>query len=409
MSTQLSLIDVNGTPTIDVNFADPNINSNPYELFDQLRELGPIVLNSPTNQWLVASYDGVRTVLGDPSRFGPDSEFFLQLYGGYNMEILDKPHHMEVRGIWSHHFERSQLENWGSVIQSIVDDRLDWLIERVRAGEVIDIIPKVARMIPSLVICRMLGIPPEDRPQVTQWIEGMDGMLEAQVDSTERGDRLTQLGIEATHAMAGYLRDQLRQRRETPGEDDLIRMLADAPISRDMAERDQLSSIALLALAGHGNTSKVLANSLVLLAQNPDQRRAILQDPSLLPDGIEEINRVTSPVGAQSRVVRGGPIQIGSVSVPDGARVMSLLTAANRDPARWDNPNQFDIFRERKQNLAFGFGMHSCLGINLARLEIKIWLERLLNRLPEYEIVSNEIEYGTNFIVRGPTKVLVSV
>jgi cytochrome P450 len=151
-----------------------------------------------------------------------------------------------------------------------------------------------------------------------------------------------------------------------------------------------------------------MASTLVALGQHPDQRRALVADRSLIPQAIEEMLR-WSPVvtNVQQRHACSPDSNVRGIPIPMGSAMAPLVIAANRDPDRWEHPERFDIFREPKQHLGFGFGMHVCLGLNLVRLETQVWLDRLLDLLPDYEI-AGAIDYGQSFLLRGPVAVPVA-
>jgi cytochrome P450 len=178
--------------------------------------------------------------------------------------------------------------------------------------------------------------------------------------------------------------------------------------ARSMEEQEIVASVTQLVFAGNETTAKLMASTLVALAQHPDQRRALTADRSLIPQAIEEVLRwMTVVTNLQARHACSPDSHVQGIPIPVGAAMAPLVAAANRDPARWDNPHAFDIFRPAKQHLGFGFGMHVCLGLNLARLETEIWLDRLLDRLPDYTLAA-PIDYGRSFLLRGPVAVPVA-
>lgn len=171
-----------------------------------------------------------------------------------------------------------------------------------------------------------------------------------------------------------------------------------------MTEGDMRAQVALLVVAALDNAASAMATMMVVLAQHPSQRQAINEDRSLLPQAIDEILRYEGPVMAIPRAAHGDG-ELDGVTIPAGDKVWGMIGSANRDPERWDAADRFDVFRERKGSLAFGVGPHNCLGINLGRMEIHLLLEHLLDAIPEWEMATDDLDYGHNFIVRGPQSV----
>jgi cytochrome P450 len=174
-----------------------------------------------------------------------------------------------------------------------------------------------------------------------------------------------------------------------------------------MTDNEVIASNTQLVFAGNETTAKLMAHTLVSLAAHPDQRRLLAGDRSLIPQAIEEVHRWQTITQFIDRDVRNGDVQLGGVVIPNGSVVTPMQGAANRDPARWETASSFDITRPPRQHLGFGFGMHSCIGLNLARLEAQIWLDRFLDELPDYEVV-RDVDYGSNFQLRGPLAVQIA-
>jgi cytochrome P450 len=189
----------------------------------------------------------------------------------------------------------------------------------------------------------------------------------------------------ATAELNAYLGEVLVERKKDPGED-LISMMAASKAAEAMTDREVVANCTHLVFAGAGTTTSLMSFCVVLLAQHPEQRREIAEDRSLVPRAIEEVMRMRALV-ANPRIVTGGDAEIDGVRVPEGASVVALTSAANRDPERWERPHEFDVLRQKKQHLGFGFGMHVCLGLNLARLETEVYLNRLLDQLPEWDVL----------------------
>ena len=234
----------------------------------------------------------------------------------------------------------------------------------------------------------------------------MGGILGGIVDPSERGQEMVRLGREGTASMNAYLRAVVDDRRRNPA-GDLISALVASEVARDeMTEAEIVASITQLVFAGNETTANLMALTLLALAEHPEQRALLEADRSLVPAAVEEANRWQTPVALKTRHARGGAAEIAGVPIPDGDLVITLQIAANRDPARWSDPATFDVERPALPHLGFGFGRHICLGLNLARLEMIVWLNRLLDEVPDWEVVG-EVDFANNFWVRGPKSLTV--
>jgi cytochrome P450 len=396
-------------PSVDVNFTGGEFNQDPFPVIEEWRALGPVVHNTHHDVYMTFSYRDCARVIGNVSQFDTESRAavnFEQAFGGPTMESIDSPRHHQIRGIWARDFQRDTLAEQRRMVTEIVDARLLPFVERLRSGEVVDAVTALTRSIPTLVIANMLGIEPELHEQFSAWSDALGGFSAARGDTTERGERLVREGNEAAAALHGYLAAVVARRRERgPGGDDLVSRMVFHDYAERMSEREIVASNVQLVFAGNETTAKLMASTLVALGRHPDQRRALAEDRSLVPRAIEEVLR-WSPVvtNLQQRHACSPDANVRGIPIPLGAAMAPLVIAANRDPTRWDRPDRFDIFREPKQHLGFGFGMHVCLGLNLARLETQVWLDRLLDLLPDFEI-AGPIDYGQSFLLRGPLAV----
>jgi cytochrome P450 len=397
-------------PVVDQDLADWEFNQNPYPIMEEWRALGPVVYNSRHDRYMVMSYRNCARVLGNIEKFNSQGsvEMFKAVFGGITMEALDSPRHHEMRGVWAQDFQRDTLEAQRNLISDVVASRMDPFVERVRSGEVVDAIPNMTRGIPTLVIAHMLGIETEMFEQFSAWSDAMGATTEGYLDPSPHGAQLMADGAAATAALNQYMAQTILRRRAAgaPGPDLVSRMVYD-PFSLTMQEQEIIASNTQLVFAGNETTAKLMASTLVALALHPDQRRALVADRSLIPQAFEEVHRWATLTQSIPRHACSEDSRIEGVRIPNGAEVMPLQGAGNRDPERWDNPHEFDIFRAQRQHLGFGFGMHVCLGLNLARLEAHIWLDQLLEKLPEYEL-ADTIDYGRAFILRGPVAVPVT-
>jgi cytochrome P450 len=392
-------------PTMDVDLWDWKFNQDPYPTLEAIRGLGPVVYNPVYDHYLVTSHSNCAQVLRDSNRFDAHNsrDLRIALFGGVTMPSLEGEHHRRVRSIWSEEFQRGTLQGRAELIRQIVADQVDPFVQRLRSGETLDVVPTI-RAVPILVIATLLGTDPAMRDQLLGWSSQMAATLEAQFAHSPRKEELGQIGAEATRALNAYLAEEISARRRHSAGDLAGQMVA-SEYAKEMEDQDIIASCTELMFAGNETTAKLITTTLVALAEHPDQRRAVVEDRSLIAQTVEEAHRWRSIVGGAPRDACSDASDIEGVRIPNGARVLPLQMAGNRDAERWDRPEEFDIFRAPRQHLGFGFGVHICLGMNLARIEAQLFLDRWLDLMPEYEI--GPIDYGLTFIVRAPTTVPV--
>jgi len=395
-------------PTLDVNFADPAVLQDPYPVFDAIREAGSAVYNPQADAWMVASYDDVKAVLFDDQHFVPEADKWETLYGGAVVESLEEPRHGEVRSVLAPMFRASYLRELQPVITGLITPRLDDIAARLRSGDVVDVVPELTRAVAGRILAHIIGVGEEDVPRFLQWAKDMGATLES-YDEPEpgRAAELLRTGTEATKMTCAFAGRELAARRSDDQANDLIAQFVRSPITQTMSENDQRASIAQVIVAGHDNITHTLGHVFVALALHPDQRSLIDADRSLVKPAVEELLRWRTSASGDTRVLRGRA-RIGDVQMEDGARVMLLLAAANRDPARWDDPGSFDVTREPQAHLTFGSGVHTCIGAGLGRLEAQIMMNEVLDRLPTFRL-AEPIEYGAPLFMRGPKAVRIAL
>jgi cytochrome P450 len=391
---------VAGVPSLYVDFQQPSFVKDPYPALEEIRRAGPIVWHPELGYYMITGYRECARVMGKATLFGSDIEHFIALFGGATMECMDNPRHDQVKSIWAKDFQRGTLQQRREMIESVVAEQIKPYVSQLRTGSAIDVLG-LTRAVPTMVIAHMLGVPPEDFEQFVAWSDAMGGVLEARDDHSPKGREMVARGKAATAEINEYLAKEIIRRRQEPGEDLVSKM---ATTAVPMAEDEVIASNTQLVFAGNETTSKLMGYTIVALAKHPAQREQILLDRSLLPQAIEETHRWTSVLVFNLRFVKEEGTEVCGVPLPRGATVMALQAAANRDPDRWADPSQFDIHRAPQAHLGFGAGLHSCLGLNLARLETEALMNTLLDEVSDWSLDA-EVDYGTNFMVRGPSRI----
>ncbi|MFL6603446.1 MAG: cytochrome P450 [Steroidobacteraceae bacterium] len=387
---------------MNVDFFCREIARDPYPILEEIRAQGPIVWNDLMKTWMVTSDALCRKIMLAFSKFTHEGTIGEQLFGMDAIICMtDKERHDRLRAVWSVAFQPSTLErNLSSMIRQCAAGLLAPVEERLRAGEVVEVFRKFCRDIPAYVIAEMLGMPANMRKSLVEW---SDAMAE---EASAAGDPLAPQFIASENAKAAfaqYLQEQIRERRRNPGPD-LISQIVQSDIGKTLSTVELMQNCRQLLFAGNETTARWLSNSIVVLGKCPDVRRYVVENPSRLPAVLEEIMRWDPNVQADPRMTSGETVEMGGVELRDGQHLYLLFGAANRDPARHENPAVFDVHRQQKGHLGFGFGMHNCLGQSLARLEAAITIGLFLERIPDYEF-AGEIDYGASFLVRGPQTV----
>ncbi|MEX1008766.1 MAG: cytochrome P450 [Acidimicrobiia bacterium] len=305
----------------------------------------------------------------------------LRFVIGHSIIGMDEPEHRRMRLLLQPAFTKSEMERWKTeIILPIVDEHLDRIVGRGRA----DLYEEIAPAVPIHTISAALGLPTADRRQFFEWAVGMTSMgagPEARLD--------------ASKAVGEYVAPLIAARREQPG-DDLITILVEATVPPDEdlgdleprpLDDDEITTfVRLLIIAGAGTTYRAYGNLMFFLLTHPEQFAAVRDDRALVPAAIEESLRIEQPL-AQILRVATEESDLRGVPIPAGCSVQLNVGAANHDAAQWQNPEEFDIFRERPdRHLSFGFGIHRCLGIHLARAELDVLLNRTIDRLPNLRL-----------------------
>jgi cytochrome P450 len=387
----------------DVHFnpMDPEFVADPYPTYRRLRAEDP-VHHSPLGFWVLTRYEDVVAVLRDPrcakeaiaafvaARFG------VAVPPGIGLSMLDRdpPDHTRLRGLVSKAFTPRVVEGLRPRIQQIVDG----LLARVEGAHAMDLIEAFAYPLPVVVICEMLGVPVEDHERFRAWgldiARGLDAIL------LPPDSEVAQRSAAARHALAGYFRALIAERRAAPRGDLLSALIAAEEAGDTLSEDELLATCILLLVAGHETTVNLIGNGTLALLRHPDQLRRLRETPGLIAGAVEELLRYDGPVQRTARVP-SEDVTIGGRTIGKGEMVMPFIGAADRDPAQFPDPDRLDITRADNRHIAFGWGIHFCLGAPLARVEGQIAIGTLVRRLPKLALATDRPEYRQSLTLRG--------
>jgi cytochrome P450 len=384
-----------------VDFFGPAFKGeNPYPLYEEIRSVGNVVWNDLLPGWMIVGFDEAMSVRTDPGvRFAQviNDLSLTPWFEAQNMITVDGPEHRRLRGALSPLFTRSAIAKWERRVQEVVEEMLAPL---VAGHDSFDLIGDFT-ILPTVIVADMLGVPNDRYDEFQRWSHNIVTNLSFGFEDPETQVMLRQTATEIN----GYLREEIgRHRREQP--DDLLTFMLNLTGNNAMTEAEILSTSVLLLVAGYDTTAKTMSNCLIALERNPDQRRRVAADLSLVPAAIEEGLRWFGPVHWGPRKVMKDTT-LGGTGMSAGELIYAFPAAANRDPRRWEHPERFDVSREPKSHLAFGYGPHLCLGASLARLETKVAIEQLLRVAPEYQL--RDIDFGDSLFIRGPERGIVDV
>jgi cytochrome P450 len=392
---------------MDVDLYSREASENPWPLVEEIRAKGPVVWSEQQGRWLITSDRVVRKVLINPERLTVEERQGPRLFGpDAFIGIDDRPRHDALRGVWSVAFQRSTLEQLRLVIGELADRMIDPMEERLRAGERVDAVGELCRDLPAYVIAYMLGVPADMRPKIVEWSDLMGAAVGEPPSEWKATNPVWMRAEDARVKLADYILEQIEYRRRHPG-DDLISQIVHSEIGGTLTDEAIMENSRQLLFAGNETTAKWLGHATVELARHPDVMAEVRENRALLPTALEEIMRWQPVVGSVFRQLRGGDMELEGVTIRQGAQVAPMTGAANRDPERYPEPERFDIHREFKANLGFGYGMHSCLGVTLARLETAVTIGRMLDRLGDFHL-AGPVTYST-FQLRGPQTVPIAL
>ena len=389
------------------------------DTFDRLRKESPVAwVEDPERRhppfWLVSRYDDVMRVSKDNATFlnNPQTvvfsltegiEFAKNLTGGSphmvaSLVTFDAPIHMKYRKLTQEWFMPKNLRTLEDEIRELAHKTVDRLVE---AGPEADFCKLVSQPYPLHVVMQILGVPEEDEPRMLMLTQQMFGGQDEDLNQSGMKDlppeAITQLVAGAVKDFEAYFAGLTAEKRANPT-DDVASTIANATVDGEpLNDRDMMGYYIIVAAAGHDTTSASTAGAMLALAQDPEQWAKVKADRSLLPGIVEEAIRWTSPVQHFMRTA-AEDTELGGQHIAKGDWLMINYVAANHDPAQFDNPRKFDASRSPNRHLAFGAGAHQCLGLHLARLEMRILFETLLDRIESVELAGEPKRAKSTFV-----------
>ncbi|MCY0946890.1 cytochrome P450 family protein [Streptomyces antarcticus] len=378
---------------------DPGFFRDPYATYDRLRGAAP-VQKVPTGSeghysYLVTGHAEARQAFADPRLSKDTARFFagqasrrnLHPAVSRNMLASDPPQHTRQRGVAAGLFTAGPVARLRPYIEQVVDGLLDgW-----EPGTRVDLVEGLAAPLPVTVICQLLGVPRDDRAMVSRWSN--------ELFAAGRPDRIDA----ASHAIGDYMTGLVASARRAPGES-LLHLLIQQGDEGPLDPDEVVSLAVLLLVAGHETTTNFIANAVLALIQHPESLARLSRDPDLIAGSLDELLRFDSPVGIATFRYSTEALRLGGTDIPEGAAVLIAPGAANRDPARFAEPHRLDLDRSGAAgHLAFGHGIHRCLGAPLALAEAEIALRAIVTRFPGLRpaVPAEDLEWRQTRLMRG--------
>jgi cytochrome P450 PksS len=387
--------------------------SNPHPTYAAMRAEAPICRRTSsdgrTSIWFLTRYADVAGALREHQRFVksyrntltpceraqlPPDPPLLRLLSNHMLN-LDVPDHTRLRGLVNKAFTARMVESLEPRVESIAHQLLD----RVAARGHMDLIDEFAFPLPIIVIAELLGIPPADRNRFRSWSHA----FVTSSANVQRGAKKVAKAQELMLDFTTYMRDQFQQRRYEPRDDLLTSLLQAEEAGDQLSEEELFSMVILLIVAGHETMVNALGNGVLALLRHSEQMAQLRRDPSLTPGAVEEMLRYDAPVERATTRFAATDVTLDGQTIRRGDVVSLVLSSANRDGAQFPHPDAFDIAREPTRHLSFGRGIHYCLGAPLARLEARVAVDALLQRLPPLRLAVpvESLRWRTIPVIRG--------
>jgi cytochrome P450 len=384
-----------------MDFFSPETRRNPFPIYDRLRAAAPVLHVPEIDAWMIFDYAGVRQALTDHERFS--SSMLVAGRGNPDwMIFLDPPRQAKLRGLISRAFTPKAIAELAPRIRRLSRELLDKTAGRVE----MDAVSEYATPLPMIVIAEMIGVPADEWARFHRWSDVILKLSHTISAGAPASAAIAEYAL-VNAEMTEYLNALMVERRSAP-RDDLLTRLVEAQVDGErLSEQEIIGFVELLIVAGQETTSNLIANAILCLAEHPHELARLTASPELLPRAIEEVLRFRSPVQWVFRATRG-EVALNGQTIPARKLVLPMIGSANRDPHLFAEPDRFDMAREPNPHIAFGQGIHFCMGAPLARLEASIALPDLLARVGRFELAAEEPwEPRSALHVMGPTRLAI--
>jgi cytochrome P450 len=382
---------------------DPDILADPYPLYRRLREWDPVAWDPFLHAWVVTNYAGVLTVLHKFSANRTPTPEQLAAMGLESLQpvaevmvrqmlFMDAPAHTRLRGLCSSAFTSRRVDHLRLHIQEIADD----LIDRVLPQGRMDVIADFAAPLPAIVTAELLGVPTSDHQQLKSWSADFAEMLG---NFQHNPDRVSSV-LRSVNEMTRYFRDAIREQERHP-RNGLVQLLVNASEGGSRLTEDEvIANIIVTMVGGQETTTNLIGNGLLTLIRNPAGLAQLRDDLSIIEPAVEELLRYESPSQHTARLAPED-LMLGDKQIKKRDAVMAVMAAANRDPARFPDPDRLDLTRKDNRHVAFGWAAHFCFGAPLARIEGQVAFSSLLRRLPNLALEQGPLLWRQNLGLRG--------
>jgi cytochrome P450 len=398
--------------------------ANPYPFYAELRKTP--VSRQPDGTYVVSTYREIVQLLHDPrvssdvtkrpgattvgAELEAGSSPITQVVIEPNIITQDPPEHDRDRRRMTRHFGPPERPHMISDLEPEIRRITADLLDKMKGKTRIDVVDEFAFPLPVTVICKILGVPLEDIPRFHAWIEAaLDGLDLGPEATSEEQQRLAQKSLEEVGEFRQFLVDLLDRYAEQPGPGMLSAMVNDPGPEGRMSEGSLISNAVLLLFAGHETSVNLIAHSVLSLLRHPDQLEKLRRRPELIVPGVDELLRFESSVQFWHTRTALEDIEIAGTTIPKGATIFVVYGSANRDPERFENPDELDLERPNNEHLGFSQGIHYCFGAPLARLEVQVAVSEFFRRVENPRLVEDPPPYRHNQIFRGPRHLLVDI
>ena len=394
---------------MDEKFLTDEYFADPYSVYAELRRRAPVYWSDRFEAWILTRHSDVAAVIKDTDKFSnaeriptllrqlpPDTHANLaDLSNHFSVGLVhsDPPDHTRLRALVSKAFTPRSVESMRPRIESLVNELLE------EANDEFDIVEQFAYPLPMIIISDMVGIPSSDREQFKAWSSQIFGFI-----GSGKPDAATAVrSQEALRELVAYFKQLFAHRRRHPGPDLLSQLVLVEEAGDRLSEDELLSLCSTFVSAGHETTTSLIASGALTLLRHPHVASDVNNDANLVAALIEEVLRHESPLQRDLKVA-AVDVEISGVEIRSGDLVYAMLGAANRDPAQFDDPDEFQLRRPRNRHLSFGFGAHFCLGAPLARLEAQIALAAVANRACNMKLASDTFSWRHDIALRSLTR-----